>query len=231
MKGTLNPPRPRELPIRLGQKRSAARSQSLAPVLAVVLAGAFCGSCEQPQLVSTDEKFETLIAMNQGAEASNPFDRTSSENAFPPPSPALADAEPTPLSLTYPLEFTLENADGRQLAGVVLGKEGEEIAFRRDSDDAESIIALDRLSPASREAISAYPDGELEQLETLRYREAELAATETRRPTLGDNFLETVEEALARTVEPGRGERFVLVSFLGRNVSASGECSSNSGST
>jgi len=200
-------------------------------MLAAFIAGAFCASCDQPQLAGTDERAEVPLALSHGAEAANPFDRTSSENAFPPPSPELADSVPAPLSLTYPRELALENADGRHLSGVVLGKEGDEIAFRRDSDDAEFIIALDRLSPASRATLSAYPDGEFEQLESLRYRETELVATETRRPTLGNDFLETVEEALARTGEPGREGRFVLVSFLGRNASASAECSSNSGST
>lgn len=209
---------------RRGRERS--RSRGAAFVFAAVLAALACVSCDEPRL------------SGQGTGADEPLPELSDRSGqalLNDASPLSSDSASSAISVTYPLDFTIENPDGRRLTGVVLGKEGDEIAFRRDSDNGEFLIPLSGLGTSSWVALSDLPDGGTEQLETLRYREVEVdvevAAVPERRPTLGNDFMETVEEALERAKAGDQGQRHVLVSFLGRNEGASGECLSNSGST
>jgi len=218
----------RKCPYQPRRARERSHSRGAAFLFAAVLAALACVSCDEPRLAG------------QGTGADEPVPALSEHSgqasfneASPLAAPAPSDSASSAIATTYPLDFTVENPDGRRLTGVVLGKEGDEIAFRRDSDNGEFIIPLSGLGTTSWVALSDLPDGGIEQLETLRYREVEVAvaAVPERRPTLGNDFLETVEEALERAKASDQGQRHVLVSFLGRNESASGECLSNSGST
>jgi len=193
-----------------------------------MLAALACVSCDEPRLAGqgagADEPLPVLSDRSGQAVLSDVSSLSSR---------AASDSASSAISVIYPLDFTLENPDGRRLTGVVLGKEGDEIAFRRDSDNGEFLIPLSGLGTSTWVALSNLPDGGAEQLETLRYREVEVevAAVPERRPTLGNDFMETVEEALERVKTGDQGQRHVLVSFLGRNENASGQCLSNSGST
>lgn len=68
----------------------------------------------------------------------------------------------------FPLSRVITNAAGRSISGTIIGKMGEEIAFKRDADGKAFVLSISQLSPDDQLELSELTDESVETVVSLR---------------------------------------------------------------
>lgn len=140
----------------------------------------FLGGCKPPALRSDKEAGESAEVLS--------FDEsTASTAAIPEPAPAApAPVVEEPVKKQYPLSRVITNAEGRSIPGEIVGKRGDDIAFKRTSDGQRFVVSLSQLSADDQLDLAALPDESAEAVAALLAEQTAAAPAATApRPPLG----------------------------------------------
>jgi thiol-disulfide isomerase/thioredoxin len=147
-------------------------------LLLTILSGMIVlGGCKPPALRSDK------VADESGKELSFD-DSTAPAESFSEPAPAApAPVAEEPVKTQYPLSRVITNAEGRSIPGEIVGKRGDEIAFRRTSDGQRFVVSLTQLSANDQLDLATLPDESAEAVAALLAEQT--AASTAPRPPLG----------------------------------------------
>ena len=143
------------------------KNQNMIPralLLAIMVGMILLGGCKPPKLQSEKEP-----------EGTNPLSETVSNPASDGAAPVLAPAPVVaPVSAPeavvekqFPLARVIISADGRSIPGEIVGKRGEDIAFKRKSDGQFFVISIAQLSPDDQLDLAALADESVEAVAAL----------------------------------------------------------------
>lgn len=140
----------------------------------------FLGGCKPPALRSDKEAGESAEVLS--------FDEsTASTDAIPEPAPAApAPVVEEPVKKQYPISRVITNAEGRSIPGEIVGKRGDDIAFKRTSDGQRFVVSLTQLSANDQLDLATLPDESTEAVAALLAEQTAAAPAATApRPPLG----------------------------------------------
>jgi thiol-disulfide isomerase/thioredoxin len=147
------------------------KNQNMIPraLLLTIMAGMILlGGCKPPKLQSEKEP-----------EGTNPFPETVSSPASDGAAPVSAPVSvpEAVVEKQFPLVRVIISADGRSIPGEIVGKRGDEIAFKRKSDGQFFVISFAQLSPNDQLDLAALADESIEAVAALSSDQNAAAAT------------------------------------------------------
>lgn len=126
--------------------RSSNSGGGSVTLLPAILAGLiFLGGCKPPALRSDREADEGRDLLSE-SETGPPAEAVSAANPAEPAGFALTPEVEEPVNTQFPLSRTITNSDGRSIPGEIVGKSGDDIAFKRTSDGKTFVVSLTQLS-------------------------------------------------------------------------------------
>lgn len=186
-------------------RRTVSRSGSVILTLTMLSAMIVLVGCKPPALRSDNEGDDSgeLLSFD---ESPSPAEAVS-EPAPAAPAPVVEE----PVKKQYPLSRVITNAEGRSIPGEIVGKRGDDIAFRRTSDGQRFVVSLTQLSADDQLDLAALPDESTEAVAALLAEQTAAASAATAsRPPLGPGqrsrraeWHDDPEEAFAEAKELG----------------------------
>lgn len=142
-------------------RHTVSRGGSFILMLTLLSGMIVLGGCKPPALRSEKEADESgeLLSFDEA-----PVSTEAISGAVPAaPAPVVEE----PVKKQYPLSRVITNAEGRSIPGEIVGKRGNDIAFRRTSDGKTFVVSIAQLSADDQLDLAALPDESVETVASL----------------------------------------------------------------
>lgn len=152
-------------------------TRSAVTALSLVVGMIYLSGCNPPALQSDLKPEGKEISLPEETIEAETVTDTASRNAASRPS---SDSEIESVKKSqFPLSRVITNSTGRSISGAIIGKEGELIAFKRDTDGKAFLISISQLSAKDQLDLIELSD---ESVETVVALQSQQNAAGTKEP-------------------------------------------------